>query len=364
MKVGIALHAFYSNAIDHFHRVANITQSYFQIEKIELTSEEEYELEARDLSEDLHEEEIEHKLFKMKIDHGYKPSDLFIAFFEGRLLDSKGAPYFIWTSDLEEDEDPGAALISLSYLKSESEVLDKDSSNLLALKSIESNLLYAITVMATSLEGHYETTGCVLDFCGNMDDINYSLMQGFVFCEQKRCKQLLEKSEAGQAILSIAEALNKNPIRLRTSISLMSRCFKTGIDECTKVNRVVPNQVFIGMPFRGHFEDVYNFGIKPVLDQMGYRSWKADDHPNIIDLMCKVCEGIQKSEFIIVDLSEWNPNVFFELGLSYALGRKVLIIKHKDFKIPTDLKGMEYIQYSSVTKLRQKLSKIIAKIFI
>ena len=91
----------------------------------------------------------------------------------------------------------------------------------------------------------------------------------------------------------------------------MSRCFKTGTTECTKVNRIIPKQVFIGIPFRDRFEDVFNFGIKPVLEQYGYEPWKADDNPNIIDLMCKVCEGIQKSQYIIVDLSEWNPNVYF-----------------------------------------------------
>lgn len=360
MRVGIVLHESFSEVIDHFCRVASVAQDYFQVEKVELTSDEEDVLEARDLSEDIDEEEIDHKIFQMKLSRGYKPSDLFIAFFEGRLLDPKGQPYFLWTSDIKEEQDPGVALISLDYLKSNSGILDSSE---FALKSIEANMLYAMTVLSTSLEGHYETTGCLLDFCRNMEDINYSLQKGFVFCEQKRCKQRLKNSERGQAILAISDGLNKRPVRLLSDISLMPRCFKIGVSECTKVKRVVPNQVFIGMPFRDRFEDVFNFAIKPVLDQTGYSCWKADDHPNIIDLMCKVCEGIQTSEFVIIDLSEWNPNVFFELGLSYALGRKVLLIKQEDSKIPTDLKGMEYVPYSSASKLGEKLRSIIPRVF-
>ena len=275
MRVGIALHESFSEVIDHFCQVANAAQNYFHVEKIELKSEEEGALEARDLSEDIDEDKICHKLFEIKRDRGYKPSDLFIAFFEGRLLDPKGQPYFLWTSDIGEERDPGVALISLNYLKSDSGILDSGE---FALKSIEANLLYAMTVMSTSVEGHYETTGCLLDFCRSMEDINYSLQKGFVFCEQKRCKQRLRNSEPGQAALAIADGLNKHPIRLLSDIPLIPRCFKTGIGKCTKVKRVVLNQVFIGMPFRDRFEDVFNFAIKPVLDQTGYSCWKACMH--------------------------------------------------------------------------------------
>ena len=231
-------------------------------------------------------------------------------------------------------------------------------------RSIHCNIMCAIALMATELESHYETSGCILDFCSNPQDINYSLKRGFVFCEKRGCREKLEKTDVGRGLLAVAAALNAHPFRLRSDMQMMPRCFKTGISECPRVSRIVPGQVFIGMPFRGHFEDVFEYGIKPTLEEMGYSHWKADDHPHIIDLMCKVCEGIQKSEFAIVDLSDWNPNVFFELGLCYGLGRKLVIIKREDSKVPTDLKGMEYVPYANAKQLRQRLQEVVPRVFI
>lgn len=189
MKVAIALQEYYSEAIDHFRRVANSSQDYFKIETVELTSSEESRLEQREIPEDK-EEEIYKKLFQIKIAHGYKPLDLFIAFFQGRLLNPEGKDYFLWPTDLE-DENPGVCIISLSYLKTGS-VLDNELDQQIVFQSIELNMLYAIISMATSLEGHYETTGCVLDFCRDMRDINFALKQGFVFCDKKNVDKIFK----------------------------------------------------------------------------------------------------------------------------------------------------------------------------
>ncbi len=43
----------------------------------------------------------------------------------------------------------------------------------------------------------------------------------------------------------------------------------------------------------------------------------------------KICKKIQESDFILVDISVPNPNVFYELGLAYGLGQKVLVVHHK-----------------------------------
>jgi predicted nucleotide-binding protein len=55
------------------------------------------------------------------------------------------------------------------------------------------------------------------------------------------------------------------------------------------------------------------------------------------DLACKVCQLAQRCEFAVVDISENNPNVFFELGLLYGLGRNVLLIRRTGTRIPADL---------------------------
>jgi hypothetical protein len=149
MRIGIALHESHTEVIDHFCRVSNSAQNHFSVETVELTSAEEETLEPRDIKE-ADEEKIEHGLFEMKIAHGYTESDLFIVFFDGRLLGGPDeAPYFLWTSGLGED-DPGVALISLNYLE-QGGVLDVGHDYSFVARSIEANVMCAVALMATSL---------------------------------------------------------------------------------------------------------------------------------------------------------------------------------------------------------------------
>ncbi|MBC7250303.1 MAG: AAA-like domain-containing protein [Anaerolineae bacterium] len=135
------------------------------------------------------------------------------------------------------------------------------------------------------------------------------------------------------------------------------RCFKTGSPVCPKNPVLDPNQVFIGMPFRPEFGDSYKYGIVPALEAVGLYPWRASDAISNIDIMCKVCEGIQSSRYAVINISDWNPNVLFELGLAYGLSKITVIVKDKRSEVPTDLAGMEYIEYASSDELREKLIK-------
>jgi len=124
------------------------------------------------------------------------------------------------------------------------------------------------------------------------------------------------------------------------------RCFKTG-GVCAFPNiETVPNRIFIGRPFSTKHQNVYKYAIKPVIEKMDFEAWKADEVFKNIDLMCKVCEGIQSSRTAIIDISGWNANVLFELGMVYGLSREALILKEESEDIPVDLKGLIYISYS------------------
>ena len=121
---------------------------------------------------------------------------------------------------------------------------------------------------------------------------------------------------------------------------LMYRCFKTGKECVFDDIEEDDKSVFVGMPFRPEYENVYKYAIVPALDKLGLKSWKADEEPRAIDIMCKVCQGIQKSRYAITNISGWNPNVLFELGLIYGLGKTALIIKAKEEHVPVDLRGI------------------------
>ena len=142
---------------------------------------------------------------------------------------------------------------------------------------------------------------------------------------------------------------------------MIPRCFKTGGSICANpdVQSESKQQVFVGIPFTPEFENVYEHAIKPALLATGLVSWKADEAFRNIDLMCKVCAGIQESGAAIIDISTWNANVLFELGLIYGLGKEAFIIKQKNAQVPVDLHGMIYVPYDNYNKLKEELIKYL-----
>jgi hypothetical protein len=127
----------------------------------------------------------------------------------------------------------------------------------------------------------------------------------------------------------------------------IERCFLTGgacafRDEIT----IDEDKVFIGMPFRDHYQDIFDLVIQPTLAELGLSPWKADDIKGNIAINCKICRALQESPQAIINISEANPNVFFEMGLAYGLGKSVLLLKDEESTVPSDLQAIEYTQYS------------------
>ncbi len=127
----------------------------------------------------------------------------------------------------------------------------------------------------------------------------------------------------------------------------IERCFLTG-GACTFRDEIAidKGKVFIGMPLRDHYQDVFDLVIQPTLAELGLSPWKADDIKGNIAINCKICRALQESPQAIINISEANLNVFFEMGLAYGLGKSVLLLKDEESTVPSDLQAIEYTQYN------------------
>jgi len=141
----------------------------------------------------------------------------------------------------------------------------------------------------------------------------------------------------------------------------MRRCPKVGVEGCPKNSILEKNKVFIGMPFRDEHVNDYEFGLKPALDAAGKIYFRADDRIDNKDIMCKICEEMQKSKYLIFNISDHNPNVMLELGLSYGLGKETIIIKDKKTNNISDLSNTEYIEYAHAIDLRDKITSYFSR---
>jgi len=160
---------------------------------------------------------------------------------------------------------------------------------------------------------------------------------------QKEDKDEIE-SEISDEKISQKSILNSCPFNGKPCV------FKIDLD-----NKIV----FIGMPFSYNFMDVYNFGLKFVLEELNLMAWRADEVISTGPIFCKICRGIKQCRFAIIDISDTNPNVMFELGMASASGKRVILIKNHEYKVPSDLAGFEYVEYRNISELRDRLLNVI-----
>jgi hypothetical protein len=99
------------------------------------------------------------------------------------------------------------------------------------------------------------------------------------------------------------------------------------------------------MPFGVVFDQVYDRIFVPLLEGVGYRVRRADTLLNQRAIMRDVVEGIRSANLIWADLTGGNPNVFYELGMAQALGKKCILVAQRRDDIPSDLRAYRNYVY-------------------
>jgi len=120
-------------------------------------------------------------------------------------------------------------------------------------------------------------------------------------------------------------------------------------------NPVDPTKVSFMMPFSSKFDDVYQ-AVEIGLVGESFTCHRADNmwinHHIIQDILELICT----SQVIICDLSEKNPNVFYEAGIAHTLGKEVILITQSHDDVPFDLRSLRYIHYLNNEEGRKKLN--------
>lgn len=124
---------------------------------------------------------------------------------------------------------------------------------------------------------------------------------------------------------------------------------------------------FVIMPIKEEFNLSLGL-IYEVCDSLGIRAQRADDIEGQNIIMSNILDGIAKSEIVIVDISENNPNVFYELGIAHTLRTRnsvIIISREKDLSrsTPFDIRHWSILHYSDnnnhlfKAKLKDKISQ-------
>lgn len=112
--------------------------------------------------------------------------------------------------------------------------------------------------------------------------------------------------------------------------------------------------IFLDIPYQNSYL-TYEKQIRATVRKSGLNVVIAKNRQKSDVLLCKVCQLIQTCKYGIADISEESLNIPFELGLMYGLGKPCAILKRKNSKQPSDVQGIEYIQYENTDEINNQL---------
>jgi hypothetical protein len=114
--------------------------------------------------------------------------------------------------------------------------------------------------------------------------------------------------------------------------------------------------VFVLMPFDQKFQDVYQLGIRAVCEAEGAHCERVDEQVFEGGILERIYNQISRADIIIAEMTDRNPNVFYEVGYAHALGKRVIPITQDVDAIPFDLRNYPHVVYAGISRLMPALA--------
>jgi uncharacterized protein YllA (UPF0747 family) len=99
-------------------------------------------------------------------------------------------------------------------------------------------------------------------------------------------------------------------------------------------------------PTRIKSDQVLRHIIRPCIEELGFRVVRADEMKSPGMITTQIITKLLNAPLVVADLSEHNPNVFYELAIRHAKRKPVIHIIDESDRIPFDVANFRTIQYN------------------
>jgi hypothetical protein len=116
---------------------------------------------------------------------------------------------------------------------------------------------------------------------------------------------------------------------------------------------------FVAMPMtgaRGDLDDVLD-AIKEAAHRCGVQAERIDEPASTDRITDRIIESIQRAQFVIADLTDARPNVYYEAGYAHGIGKVPIYIAREGTRLEFDLKDYPVIFFDSFRQLKDDLEK-------
>ena len=121
--------------------------------------------------------------------------------------------------------------------------------------------------------------------------------------------------------------------------------------------------VFVIMSFEEKNNDVYS-AIKDECGKIRLKAVRVDEVVGSGLILRKITNYIENAEFLIVDLTDEKPNVYYELGYAHGVGNEdydILLVAKEGTKLHFDIAPLAVHFYSSTEHLRKIVNEQLKK---
>lgn len=133
------------------------------------------------------------------------------------------------------------------------------------------------------------------------------------------------------------------------------------------MNTASVDTCFVISPFGDPFDTYFSHIVKPALEDCGLYAIRGDSLYRPTTIVDDIWQGIRDAKLLIAELTDRNPNVFYELGLAHAISKPVILISRSIEDVPFDLRSIRVLVYDKDhpewgSKLRANLIKAIKEV--
>ncbi|MGA7875284.1 MAG: hypothetical protein WCA08_06440 [Desulfoferrobacter sp.] len=126
-------------------------------------------------------------------------------------------------------------------------------------------------------------------------------------------------------------------------------------------HNVDPGYAFIAMPMNPEDETLVDVldAVKEAAKRCGVRAERIDEPQSNERITDRILESIRKAKYVIVDLTNSRPNVFFEAGYAHGIGKIPIYFARQGTRIEFDLKDYPVIFFRTFKELKDSIEKRI-----
>ena len=116
-----------------------------------------------------------------------------------------------------------------------------------------------------------------------------------------------------------------------------------------------PPRLFVVMQFGPPLDSIYTDVISPVGQAAGFQPRRADDFAGPGQILADITREIREASVIVAEISEANPNVYYEIGFAHAVGTPTILLARRGQPLPFDISGFRCIFYDDTIGGKQRV---------